>query len=104
MEGLGAVRAAISVLVVVLARMCMASCLTKLWTYIKFSIASVVKASSVVSHSSGSGYIALIVVARVCAFLDVMTRVFLDRVQDRGHLVKATCGRDQSTSGLCAWS
>ena len=73
MEGLGAVRAAISVLVVVLARMYMVSCLTKLWTYIKLSIASVVKASSVMSSSSGSGCITLIVVARVCAFLDVMT-------------------------------
>ena len=66
------------------------TCLTKLWTYIKLSIASVVKVSSVVSHSSGSGCIALIVVAHVCVFLDVMTRGFLDRVQDRGHLVKAT--------------
>src|SRR6201996_7010903 len=104
MEGFGVVLAAMLVLVVVLARMARSSYLVKLWLYRKASIASWAKDSSGTRLSGSSGFKALIVVAHVCGFLDVMTRGFLDRVQVLGHLVNVIWGNTQSTSGLCARS
>src|ERR1700761_5185434 len=104
MEGFRAVLAAMLVLVVVLARMARSSYLVKLWLYRKASIASWAKDSSGTRSSGSSGFRALMVVARVCGFMDVITRGFLDKVQDWGHLVNAIWGKAQSLSGLCAWS
>src|ERR1700761_1720010 len=102
MEGFRAVLAAMPVLVVVLARMARSSYLVKLWLYRKASIASWAKEFSGTRSSGSSGFKALIVVAHVRGFLDVITRGFLDKVQVWGHLVNAICGNAQSTSGLCA--
>ena len=70
----------------------------------KESIASSENVSSSCSGLSSFANMAFIVVARVCAFLDVITSGFLVNIHVGGHLVKASWGRAQSTSGLCAWS
>src|SRR5579859_2031531 len=101
MDILDAAFTAISVLVVVLARMARWSYLAKLWMYRKSSMASWVKVfSSVFDSLFTSGCIALIVVARVCGFLAVIIQGVVDSVQVDGHRVKAIWGRAQSTSGL----
>ena len=93
MEALGAVLAAISVLVVVFARMAKWSYLRKLWICRKESIASSENVSSSCSGLSSFANMAFIVVARVCALLDVITSGFLVNIHVGGHLVKASCGR-----------
>ena len=103
MEGFGAVRAAISVLVVVLALMARVSYLWKLLLYRKVSIASCPNVSSR-RGSSIPGCSALIVVVRVCIFLDIITSGLVDSVQLSGQRVNTICGKAQSTSGLWACS
>src|SRR6266702_6173105 len=103
-DGFGAVCAAISVLVVVLALMARSSYLVKLWLYRNASMASWANSFTTWSGVSSLVTMALIVIEHVCGLLDCMTRGTLDKVHIGGQQVNAICGRAQSTSGLCIQS
>src|SRR6266702_580783 len=103
-DGSGAFRATIVVLVVVLALIARSSYLLKLWLYRNASMASWVNSFVAWSGVSFPGIIALIVVVHVCSLSNCIIRGTSDRVHIDEHCVKAICGLAQSTSGLCIQS
>src|SRR6266571_9576318 len=86
-EGFGAFRAAISVLVVVLAWMARSSYLCQLWLYRNASMASWANSFTTWSGVSSLVTMALIVMEHVCGLLDCMTRGTLDKVHIGGQQV-----------------
>src|SRR6266702_519772 len=100
-DSCGAFRAAISVLVVVLARMARSSYLCQLWLYRNASMASWANSFTTWSGASSPDNMALIVIVHICGLSDHITRGTSDRVHISGHCINAICGLAQSTSGLC---
>ncbi len=103
-DGFGVFRAAILVLVVVLAQIARSLYLLKLWLYRNASMASWANLFTTWSRVSLLDNMALIVMVRICGLSNHITRGTSDRVHMAGHCVNAICGLAQSTSGLCVQS